>query len=84
VADVNLKAKITLQDDASKPIASFKQQLVGLAQTSGLAGSAIGTLVGGGLAGLAGLALETAAGDDAGGVGAGGDGRPVATDAGEF
>jgi hypothetical protein len=62
VADVNLKAKITLQDDASKPIASFKQQLVGLAQTSGLAGSAIGTLVGGGLAGLAGLALETAAG----------------------
>ncbi len=32
MTDVNLKAKITLQDDASKPLAEIKTQLMGLAQ----------------------------------------------------
>ena len=30
MADLNLKAKVTLQDDASKPLASLKKQLADL------------------------------------------------------
>ena len=60
MADINLRGRITLQDDASRPIQSIKQQLIGLMSTQGAAGAAMGTLVGGGVAALAGSALDLA------------------------
>jgi hypothetical protein len=61
MADLNLKAKVTLQDDASKPLASLKKQLADLLQTQGVVGAAIGATLGGGVTAVAGTLVKLVA-----------------------